>query len=877
MSRTRLEPAGTLDSVPLTNDAAKYTGVGNGTSFVADSERNVARTVLSCSKANDSFALLDAVPYSTLGAWTVNFWMKSLDTSGVDYQYLYTHLSPAAAASLNYWGPNQIKIYFPEDANPGESSGVFRVIVKDSEDRVDRGHPARAASFLDSDGYVGSQRGAPSLGSTLLDPAGNPVSGGDWQMLTVTGGEGSLAGFKLYVDGNLLAYWLQPIVDTDGVTHPVNGGGPLDLTEPISLCNRFTGGLDRAFNGLMSDLTIFDDALSASDVAALAQVDPDTTADFFQAVQNAPVLDLSPIFAPDTAGDNPPNASVAIPAGAPAIPVPAAYFPLDGSLQSDTSTGGGSFGGAAVPNASFTTQFAADPTGHAGTVLACSKVADPTTSSNQYLFSHGSQAANAAFIQDGYPYASNQALLNDTDDELAKRAAVQQDLEDGYWHMLTVTTNPDTSPGFCMYLDGNQTACEVANGTYIDADGNVVPVDGGHPMILDAPIFLCSPSFPSPERGFDGYLSQLALFDTALDPAQVQAIYQYPGSSPLLCRHRLLRTVAAAAMGKRKANEQASASPARELSAEPQAAAAGNGSAGQAAAKTKPARRKKAEAAPAGPVYSAALRPEQYEGEAFRIVSWNVCSLRTLLAKNDGALKALVESENADVLCLQETKLQDKGLEIIEAKLGLEGWHCHWNCSSGRKGYSGTAILTRTKPLSIHCDLGHDDHDQEGRLVTAEFPGFYVVNVYVPNAGDGLKRLDYRLQSWDRDFSAYLQKLQQTKPVILTGDLNTAHQAIDIHSPKTNLRSPGFTQEERDSFTANLIDKGLVDAFRHQHPGVTAYTYWNYRFNCRANNKGWRLDYFLVPPAILERVHDCYHLAEVLGSDHCPIGIVVKS
>lgn len=229
------------------------------------------------------------------------------------------------------------------------------------------------------------------------------------------------------------------------------------------------------------------------------------------------------------------------------------------------------------------------------------------------------------------------------------------------------------------------------------------------------------------------------------------------------------------------------------------------------------------------------------------------------------------------MVCLQEIKLQGDHCTDIAKELNLPGWHVSWNCSTDKKGYSGTAILSRAEPLSVSSGIGTPEHDGEGRVLTAEFPSFFLVNCYVPNAGEGLKRLDYRVNQWDTAFCSYLKGLEARKPVVLTGDLNVAPTELDIHSPKTNLKSAGFTPEERASFQANLIEgAGFVDCFRTQYPEAVAYTYWGYRFNARANNKGWRLDHFLVSQALHPKVHECYHLPSVLGSDHCPLGLVLK-
>ncbi|KAM7530035.1 hypothetical protein LguiB_033445 [Lonicera macranthoides] len=254
-----------------------------------------------------------------------------------------------------------------------------------------------------------------------------------------------------------------------------------------------------------------------------------------------------------------------------------------------------------------------------------------------------------------------------------------------------------------------------------------------------------------------------------------------------------------------------------------------------------------------------------------KLMSWNVNGLRALLKLEGFSALQLAQREGFDVLCLQETKIQaswsllclfggEKDVEAIKQSL-LEGYESSfWTCSVSKLGYSGTAIISRIKPLSVRYGLGISDHDGEGRLVTVEFDSFYLLCGYVPNSGDGLKRLE----------------LEKSKPVILTGDLNCAHQEIDIYNPAGNKRSAGFTIEERQSFETNFLNKGFVDTFRRQHPGVVAYTYWGFRHGGRKNNRGWRLDYFLVSESIADKVHDSYILPDVTGSDHCPIGLVLK-
>lgn len=269
------------------------------------------------------------------------------------------------------------------------------------------------------------------------------------------------------------------------------------------------------------------------------------------------------------------------------------------------------------------------------------------------------------------------------------------------------------------------------------------------------------------------------------------------------------------------------------------------------------------------------------QGGVKKIVSWNVAGLRAFLKKAQEDLGKLVAEEgDIDVFCIQEHKLQ-QGKHCKDATIALReyfpGYSMYWNCSTVKKGYSGTAILSREEPLQVTYGLGMDEHDGEGRVVTAEYDSFYVVNVYVPNAGEGLKRLDYRVGEWDLALSSYIKDLEaKGKAVILTGDMNCAAEEIDIHSPKTNLRSAGFTIEERTSFAEKYLQNGMKDAFRTLHPGVIGYTYWGYRFNLRAKNKGWRLDYFLVSESLFDSVHDCYHLPDLMGSDHAPLGLTVK-
>ncbi|ELR70364.1 Exodeoxyribonuclease III [Fulvivirga imtechensis AK7] len=251
------------------------------------------------------------------------------------------------------------------------------------------------------------------------------------------------------------------------------------------------------------------------------------------------------------------------------------------------------------------------------------------------------------------------------------------------------------------------------------------------------------------------------------------------------------------------------------------------------------------------------------------LVSWNVNGLRAIIKK--GFITSL-KSLDPDILCLQETKGQ---VEDIKTALQLlPDYKAYVNCSKLKKGYSGTAILSKKEPLDITYDLGHEEHDQEGRVITAEFDHFFLVNVYTPNSGQGLNRLEYR-QAWDVIFLNHLRSLEQRKPVVLCGDLNVAHEEIDIARAKQNYnKSAGYTQQEIDGFKSYL-EHGFVDTFRHFFPEEVKYTYWNQMFNSRARNVGWRIDYFLVSPALLGQVktaaiHDQFH-----GSDHCPVELVL--
>jgi exodeoxyribonuclease III len=252
------------------------------------------------------------------------------------------------------------------------------------------------------------------------------------------------------------------------------------------------------------------------------------------------------------------------------------------------------------------------------------------------------------------------------------------------------------------------------------------------------------------------------------------------------------------------------------------------------------------------------------------LVSWNVNGIRSIVKKD--FVKDILAMD-PDILCLQETKA---GVEEAKSVCTfLPGYTAYVNSSKARKGYSGTAILTKTKPLSVTFDMNMDVHDQEGRVITAEYDHFFLVTVYAPNSGDGLKRLDYREQ-WDLDFLSYVLKLNTKKPVIIGGDLNVAHKEMDIARAKENYnKSAGYTQKEIDGLT-RLLDAGFTDTFRQLHPEELKYTYWNNFFNSRARNVGWRIDYFLVSNSLIKQVKEASISNDYLGSDHCPVGLKIQ-
>lgn len=250
-----------------------------------------------------------------------------------------------------------------------------------------------------------------------------------------------------------------------------------------------------------------------------------------------------------------------------------------------------------------------------------------------------------------------------------------------------------------------------------------------------------------------------------------------------------------------------------------------------------------------------------------KLVSWNVNGLRAVVTKG---FENFFKEINADVFCVQETKMQEEQLDDNIRKI-FDGYYCYWN-SAEKKGYSGTAVFSKIKPINVTYGIGIEEHDGEGRVITVEYEKFYLVNCYTPNAKRELERLDYRM-IWEDEFRKYLLKLNETKPVVLCGDLNVAHEEIDLKNPKTNRGNAGFTDEERGKMT-QLLSSGFTDSFRYLYPDKAGvYSWWSYMFKAREKNAGWRIDYFIVSKSIEEKIKESYIFSEVIGSDHCPVGL----
>ena len=249
-----------------------------------------------------------------------------------------------------------------------------------------------------------------------------------------------------------------------------------------------------------------------------------------------------------------------------------------------------------------------------------------------------------------------------------------------------------------------------------------------------------------------------------------------------------------------------------------------------------------------------------------KLISWNVNGIRACINKG---FKDFFNEIDADIFCIQETKCQKDQID-----LEFKGYTSYWN-SAEKKGYSGTAIFTKQKPISVTYGIGIEEHDKEGRVITLEFEKFYMINIYTPNSKRELERLEYR-QIWEDEIRKYMLKLNENKPVIICGDLNVAHQEIDLKNPKPNRKNAGFTDEERSKIE-ELLNSGFTDSFRKMYPDKEgAYTWWSYMFNARANNAGWRIDYFLVSDRISKNIKDAYIYSEIMGSDHCPVGLEIE-
>lgn len=249
-----------------------------------------------------------------------------------------------------------------------------------------------------------------------------------------------------------------------------------------------------------------------------------------------------------------------------------------------------------------------------------------------------------------------------------------------------------------------------------------------------------------------------------------------------------------------------------------------------------------------------------------RFISWNVNGLRAIMKKG---FEDIFNNFDADIFCLQETKLQEGQIDFAP-----DGYHCYWNYAE-KKGYSGTAIFTKEEPVSVSYGIGVDEHDHEGRVITLEYDNFYFVTVYTPNSQDGLKRLQYRMK-WEDDFLSYIKSLDKTKPVIYCGDLNVAHNEIDLKNPKTNRKNAGFTDEERGKIST-VLSSGFTDTFRYLYPQKEqVYSWWSYRFHARENNSGWRIDYFICSERLNDKINDAKIHTDVFGSDHCPVELDIN-
>lgn len=250
-----------------------------------------------------------------------------------------------------------------------------------------------------------------------------------------------------------------------------------------------------------------------------------------------------------------------------------------------------------------------------------------------------------------------------------------------------------------------------------------------------------------------------------------------------------------------------------------------------------------------------------------KLISWNVNGLRACVQK--GFLDYF-KSADADIFCIQETKLQEGQIQLDE----LDGYNQYWNYAE-KKGYSGVAMFTKIEPISVSYGMGVEKYDTEGRLITAEFSDFYLITCYTPNSQQELKRLDFRIK-WENELRKYIAELEKIKPVILCGDLNVAHQEIDLKNPKTNRKNAGFTDEEREEMT-KFLNQGYIDTFRYLHPDITGeYSWWSYRFKAREKNAGWRIDYFIVSEKLKDRIDSASIHQEILGSDHCPVELIIK-